>query len=275
MPKDFEREILFSNISFLLKSKDVKIGELESYAGVSTGYISRMNKEPTTKPGIEFIVKVADKFNVSVDSLISTEMEKLTNTEMYLMQFLEKLKKDTEAEKLLWIRDTATDLEDQSYGLLNSGEGHPLFYYETVRHPDDPTDESLAYRGPVFRSNLFGEQTAINGSCYSLRLKNGTLLCLMDITKRFRKTNDTDVHAKEVWVYKYDAGKQFLCSSKTAKFADAIEMLFAAINEYMQHPQIKSDFRYSIDAFMNDDLQDDLGSDSAKTWTPADGEIPF
>ena len=49
-----------------------KIGELEGEAGVSAGYISRISKYGNTKPGIEFIMKVADSFNVCLDTLLKS-----------------------------------------------------------------------------------------------------------------------------------------------------------------------------------------------------------
>ena len=49
---EFNKQLMLDNISFLLKESEKKIGELESEAGVSAGYISRISKEGNTKPGI-------------------------------------------------------------------------------------------------------------------------------------------------------------------------------------------------------------------------------
>ena len=38
---EFEKEKLMKNINFLIKRKNMKIGELEAELGVSTGYLSR------------------------------------------------------------------------------------------------------------------------------------------------------------------------------------------------------------------------------------------
>ena len=60
MPEDFNKNRLFDNISYLIKKNDLKIGEIENGAGVSAGYIARASKDEKSKPGIEFVMKVAE-----------------------------------------------------------------------------------------------------------------------------------------------------------------------------------------------------------------------
>ena len=51
MTEEFNKKIMLDNISFLLNESGKKIGELETEAGVSTGYISRISKDEKTKLG--------------------------------------------------------------------------------------------------------------------------------------------------------------------------------------------------------------------------------
>ena len=37
MPTDFDRTLFFDNISYLIRKRDLKIGEIENSAGVSAG----------------------------------------------------------------------------------------------------------------------------------------------------------------------------------------------------------------------------------------------
>ena len=45
MTDEFNKQIMLNNISFLLNKFDKRIGELETEAGVSAGYISRITKD--------------------------------------------------------------------------------------------------------------------------------------------------------------------------------------------------------------------------------------
>ena len=267
MTKEFNKEILFSNIYHLLKVREIKVGELESYVGVSAGYISRINKEQSTKPGLEFIIKVADKLGVTVDELLSVNFEGLTNTELYIINFLNKLTEDTRAEKLLWERESAeylNRLDSDGFGNVD----HYLFSVESVKHVHE--DRVLVNDEVVYVSDTFGNQTFIHGDCYNLRLKNEAYLYLMDIGKEPKKVGEEFEYAKEIIMFKPQFGRQFLCSSVAYNFSEKIQLLFDAVAEYFRHPLVNSEFRYSIDAFMKDDLKDDAPKNS-----PFDEEVPF
>lgn len=69
MAEQFNAEVLFDNIDFLIKSENRKIGEVESKAGVSAGYISRTSKDGGSRPGIDFIMNIAKVLHVSIDTL--------------------------------------------------------------------------------------------------------------------------------------------------------------------------------------------------------------
>lgn len=90
MSDKFNKQVLFDNIAFLVKERGLKIGELETGAGVSPGYISRASKEGGPTPGIEFIANIARELQVSIDTLISAHMAEMTPTERYIISFLEK-----------------------------------------------------------------------------------------------------------------------------------------------------------------------------------------
>ena len=67
----FDKNRCLNNIYFLVKEKNLRIGDLEAGAGVSIGYISRLNKDDSkATPSIEFLVSIADKLDVTIDALI-------------------------------------------------------------------------------------------------------------------------------------------------------------------------------------------------------------
>lgn len=256
MSGEFNIQIMLDNIYFLLEKSGKKIGELEGEAGVSAGYISRISKDGNTKPGIEFIMKVADSFNVCLDTLLKVELAKMTPTERYLAFFFEKLIKDTLEDKLDWDKESADQL-NRLESDINGYSDHPLFNYETF-FEEDENGFPLEVSRVVFNSHSFGCNTYINGDCFNLSLKSGSKLYLMNISESVRRLDDPDAFAKEIWLWVQGAAGKFLCSDKDAsQLANLVDNLFATVSEKMKYPRIEREFKYVIDAFMQDDVSDD------------------
>lgn len=256
MTNEFNKQLMLDNISFLLKEFDKKIGGLETEAGVSLGYISRITKEENAKPGIEFIMKTANSLNTSMDTLLNINLAEMTSTERYLVSFLEKLNMDTLDDKLDWNRESAGQL-NRAETDINGTSDHPLLSYETFYEEGEsgyPDEVSRV----VFVSDTFDCNTYINGDCFNLRLKNDSILYLMNISKSVHKVNDQNAFAKEIWMYTPGNKANFLCSNKDASpLATLVDNLYATVSERMKHPRIKQELQYVIDAFMNDDMGDD------------------
>ena len=52
----FDKKRCIENIYTIAKEKNIKIGDLEEKAGVSKGYLSRINKEDSSSvPGVDLI----------------------------------------------------------------------------------------------------------------------------------------------------------------------------------------------------------------------------
>lgn len=256
MRTEFNKQLLFENISFLVRERGLKIGELETAAGVSPGYISRASKEGGSTPGIEFISGVANELKVSIDTLLSAHIAELTPTERYIISFLEKLERDTNADKLDWHRESADSLS-RIEADINGNANHPLFKYETFYEQTEceyPKEMSECR----FVSHSFDVHTVAHGDCFNLRLKNGAFLYLMDISKSVYRMDDSLAFAKEVWMYQPYCGSQYLCCNRdNAPIGQLVESLFAAVGENSKHPKIDPNMQYVINAFMEDDISDD------------------
>lgn len=257
--KNFNKSLCFSNIRELLKQNpDVKIGQIEKAAGIRLGYMSRLEKEGNTaEPSMEFIVTAAKMLKVSIDVLISIDLTSLTPTERYIVNFFEKLKSDTIQDKLDWNIESEFNLNRVEPD-INGFIYHPLFSEETFfeetecEYPEEVTHV-------VFSSKTFGPKTCISGDCFNLRLKNGTTLYLMDIEKSVHRVNDQFAFTKEAWMYVPHKGSQFLLASQSnSPIAPLLEDLFAVVKDRMEHPRVNNDVQYAIDAFMKDDLSDDI-----------------
>lgn len=253
-----DKKILFNNISFMVKELGKKVGELELQAGVSPGYISRTSKDENTKPGIEFVVNVAKALNVSIDTLLKVDLSTVSPTERYLISFIEKLTSDTLNNKLDWQRETAEYLNQSIYLNEHGICSHRLFTEETFFREDE-TEFPEQVTEIVFNSHSYGYNTYIEGDCFNLRMKNGMFLYVMNVSKWVHKIVDTTAYAKELWMCTCQNDKKFLCSTRdiSSETAMLIEHLYNAICENEKHPKLNKDVKNVIDAFMNDDMEDD------------------
>lgn len=254
--KSFNKFLCFSNIRELLKEQDVKIGQIEKEAGCQPGYMSRLDKPSNnSEPAVEFLVTAAKLLGTSLDTLLLVDLAGMTPTEKYLVTFFDKLKSDTLEDKLDWNIETS-DYLNRLEPDMDGWVQHPLFEVETfleegeTEYPDEVTRI-------VFTSNSFGPKTYINADCYNLRLKNQSTLYLMDISKSVIRANDTDIYAKEIWMSTPGDGIHFLISNKKASpLVPLVETLFDTVSERMQHPKLKKNLQYVIDAFLQDDVGD-------------------
>lgn len=253
MPEDFNRELFFGNLYYLIRKQDIKIGEIESGAGVSAGYISRASRDEKSKPGVEFVMKAAELLHISIDALLRADLASTTPSEEYIMSFLTKLNSDTLDDKLEWVRESTEELNR----LSEENEEHPLFSEHTFKVPTD--DGVDVVTEVVFVSHNFGCQTTVNSDCYKLRMKNGTLLFLMNIFKTYSSVSNPNNLAIEVWMASRESEPQYLCDNKgETAVSSLVDGLYTAVSENMRSPKISGDFRYAIDAFMqHDDLEDD------------------
>lgn len=251
--KNFNKTLCFSNIRTLLKASDVKIGQIEREAGVRLGYMSRLEKpDNTSEPSVEFVVTAAKRLGISLDVLLSIEMAELTSTEMYLVSFLQKLQKDTIEEKLEWGKESAESLNRLEPD-INGNINHPLFSFESYMEKVEDFPEHV--ERVTFVSHSYECHTYIKDACYNLRMKNGSVLYLMDISKSVYRVGDPDALAKEIWMYTPGVGCQFIISNKDVpQLANLVDVLFETVRGCMKHPKIKKEVKCVIDAFLSDDL---------------------
>lgn len=256
--KNFNKSVCFSNIRELLKDNpDVKIGQIEKDAGIRLGYMSRLEKDDNTaEPSVEFIVTAAKLLNVSVDTLISMDLANLTPTEKYLVNFVEKLKTDTMADKLNWNVISKNEM-DRYETDINGNSLHPLITSETV-YDTCGGDYPQPFEVNMYVSKTFDLETDIYGDCYDLRMKNGSKLYLMNVAKTKKRTSDVQESVIEAVMYVPGGKRQVLATTKDEyPIGELLKNLYKVVKEHMKHPQVNKDAMYAINAFMNDDLSDD------------------
>lgn len=259
----FDKNLMFSNIAYLLEKKKIKIGDLEEKAGVSIGYISR-TKDGSSKPGIDFIVKAADVLGVSIDSLLTVDLSALTPTEQYLLKFFNKLITDTQHDLLDWKVETAAsliELRSDGYGNVD----HPLLNYENIDVPMGPDEPAEPVNNLCYQSMAFGYYMCVDGNFYHLRMKNGITLYLTMIQKFEYQTSapHLSTHAREVWMLDNNGGRKYLArNNDETQIAHVVDRLYQAAENSSKHPKIFGEFKNAIDSFMNNDIADDPKKDT-------------
>lgn len=251
---DFDKTVLLNNINMLLKEHNMKIGELEQLLGISAGYISRIAKYGSDKKfSVDVAWKIAHLFNHSLYELLEVNYSELTPTEKYLVSFIEKLCSDTIDDKIDWNLESADSLNNAEMD-MNGNVLHPLLNLETF-YEEGETEYPNQVTRVVLISRTFGYQTSFNGDCFNLKMKNGSIFYVVNISKSVYKVGDKNAFAKEIWMYQPGIGTNFLCSNKEpGALSNLVERLYAIVSERMQHPQIRRELQDVIDAYMNDEI---------------------
>ncbi len=184
---NFDKTLLGKNIKFLATQKGIKVGDIETEAGVSTGYLSRLANEDNKNnfPIMDLIFLISKKFDVSINTLLSVDFSNLTPNEILLSQFFDKLNKDTENNKIIWELDSKEKLE--SMKLKGS---HPLFF----QHQQDPF---FSYH------SFFDQDVEISGDSYKVCIENKWLF-FMAVSNVESPNIDFELY----FIYKYTFNSQ-------------------------------------------------------------------
>ena len=143
----YEKNRFVDNVYALARLRRLKIGDLEKQCGVSTGYLARLRQgKNNISPGAEFLLSISDQLSVSVDALLRDDLSRATASESEVLQYINKLIRDTEARKLSWQEDLAAypgtvpvnPDGTTSHPLYLSPTGDPSvpFYYHSMFHAD-------------------------------------------------------------------------------------------------------------------------------------------
>ena len=159
----FDKTAAFRNIRELLKTSKVKIGQIEKEAGCQPGYMSRLEKPGNTSvPGIEFIVTAAKMLDVPVDLLLFGNISEITETETFLLDFMNGMIEDTRADIINWTRETPGMLDDVMAGEPTpDGIPHPLF---------KAADDSLSDQPVMYASRFYPKEPVAFGNCYHTQM---------------------------------------------------------------------------------------------------------
>jgi len=248
-----------------MKERNIKTGDFETAVGVSAGYFSRLNKEGSkTTPSIEVLYEIAKELHISIDTLISIDLTALTASEMYMLDFLEKLLTKTSSFEMVW--DKESDIYLRNLPIDENGNAlHPLFENRQL----SAIGES-GYPEPYWQvvyNSLFRPEEAIETIDDGFKISIGKkttlyLMCIEIPTKDELPFGMTEYELYLVKGYTVEP----LChydSERESPFNNMLQKLYRSAAESSKHIKIKDTVRSAIDAFMNDTEldEDDINGD--------------
>ena len=250
---NFDRKRLLTNIAILAKEKNIRVGDMETAAGVSPGYFSRLNKgENTAVPNIEVLTAVCDKLGVTLDSLVKVDYEAPIPSERYLIDFIDKLISKTTAFEMQWECEPVSRMN--AAGIDEDGRAcHPLFEtrtfdngYTSTGYPDI---EDRAVYNSLFHE---GESIGLLGPAYHVDFDHNSVLWLADAGVE----DDNGVPDDEIELYMQRGRQVFpIChsiSTGPSVFNEILFSLYNAAAESSKRPKINPEVKSAIDCFMDD-----------------------
>lgn len=250
---EFQKERCIETIYSLAKTKGLKIGELEEKAGVSKGYLARINKEGSTaNPPIEVIVSIADQLDVSVDYLIAADMNTLSDSEQFVIDFANKLKKKTLDMKMEWISESNNVLNAEN----NIEVDNPLV---TVEKNYTPEFDQM-YDCHVYRSRFYGQgEVIVVDNCYHAELKLGNPRVYINKVRYRIYKDDKDTYGEmsddviEIYIVK---GSEInpVCSTYYVKpeIKEAVESLYEVVSSAMSRIGLSRSTKDIMRQFIDD-----------------------
>jgi transcriptional regulator with XRE-family HTH domain len=256
----FDKKRCIGNIYFLAKDQRKKIGDIEKQAGVSAGYISRLNKdENNTNPGIEFLAAMANELGVLLDDLINYDFEAITPTESYIKKFAERLLNQTKYHEMVWHKELEHALNNM--GLNEYGLPYHSLY--TVENGEHCGEEGYPYLEAKYNSLFLpGEKIVIAGDGYHTSMPGDAIVYLMKV--RIESDMDDmsfgsdDVY--ELYLVNNDTVEPLCHSGKfmDTPFATVLKNLYQAVVKSGKHAKIKPAVKNILDAFMNETASSEM-----------------
>lgn len=107
----YSKNRLLNNIEKIVQDQNIKIGELELKCGVSVGYFSRLRKSESdsASPSLDILLSLSQQLNISLTSLVFCDFSKMTETEIFIQKFLERLVISTRGCIISWNKHSNDD----------------------------------------------------------------------------------------------------------------------------------------------------------------------
>ena len=228
---------LISNIYFIAKEKGIKIGELESKAGTTPGYLSRFLKNDVKSiPNLDIIAEIANILDMPIDNLIF-DLAFYSKNISFWINTIQRIIKETREGSIDWDFQNADIIKrmmkTDEYGRVYSN--HPLF-------------EAREYNGEYYMcyySRFTGESTMNYYDIYTFDKGDNTYYL-----SKFVSGDSNDVVNFELYCEKYDGKLVKVCNSYEKKPFDELqktmEVLYETCYFSSRFPKITEDAKEAL-----------------------------
>ena len=249
MTQEINKKLFLENISLLIKERELKVKDVEAEVGVSIGYISRISKDDKTKLSIDFCMNIANYFEMNLLDLLTTPYNKLTATEVYLSQFIEKLRRKTNREQLSW---EEIPLSEEIYVNV-PGWGYDQVDKNFSGHPLEPIFQQSEDEFWFYISNSFGINIKYLNSFYELKLNQKANLYIMKVEEMKGEGKESELTGKtaiECYIFINKKLQLLFSDYKYTALRKYITNLYDAIEKYARLDKLSTEVKTVLDSFM-------------------------
>lgn len=258
---------IVENIYTLAKQRQIMIKDLEQAAGVSVGYLSKMNK-PDARLPLEVVSSIAGDFGMTVDALIHYDPTGLTNQEKKIVKLFEKLTNDTNADKLEWkiyLRDFYELAYDENEKNAKERDGLPPFtVIDSVKTEMDPQKKYYRFIHKSCFANFrtSGNVTTEPINCFVAKIDENVAVQIVYVRYTIHDVVlDNKLPVQQVFdgyeMYFDKEGSRIKVCQATADeyptYLECFEKLFRAIKEYDARGKLDKNANNIIDGYLSTD----------------------
>ena len=246
----FDKKRCIETIYALAKSKGLKIGDIEEKAGVSKGYLSRINKEDSTSiPTIDLLASIAGQLDVGIDFLVNYPLGTLSPNEEFVFQFIDKLTTATTTGKMEWILEAE--------GLLRADTNTPVKNPLVHVTKDTPDGGDTWYDTHAYTSGIYSNGSVeIIGDCYYASLPGSSATVFLNSVRYFIPKEGGRFSTTETYdaieVYILTNGVKPICSTYYVceEIKTAVKDLYTAVSSAPSHIGLEYSTKAVMKSFM-------------------------
>jgi len=248
----FDKKRCVENIYALAKEKGLKIGDIEEKAGVSKGYLSRINKEDSTSiPTIDLLASIANQLGVGIDYLVNFPRDVLTPNEQFVFQFIDRLCQQTVAGKMDWVVESAA--------ILTADSDEPVDNPLVRTMPEYSEEFNRQYETHVYTSMIYSNSVQVANNCYHTELPDGYSEVYLNAVNYLEPAKPEDRFHSHVWseqiieVYIVRNGVRPICSTFFLRdeLKKAVNDLYTAVSSAPSHIGLEKSTKDIMKSFLD------------------------
>lgn len=234
------------NVRYFAERRNINIGTIEKEAGLSTGYISRLEKQDnTTNIGIDLAKKIAEILSTSIDLLIRGDFDAISDNEKYMIDFVDKLVQSTIDNDIDWTKYTPKELHSDYTGYILMGN----------KYDDNLGENTFGYVSHFLDSNT---HVTLSGDLFEAVLYEDTNIIISQVSflERDPFSENEPKLLKGLEFYMRAKRNTLIPLCLTTQVSDELrnelEILYRTIIDKHGNVTLNSFAKNIIDEFMND-----------------------